>query len=334
MLRGVLGAAMLLAAGPATSAWAAGGGGNGGLRYGTPVRGYDAAAVGAASGAPVAAHFRVSPDRIVSGRGGTRFGIRIEGFSRRVRVRIDLTRRGRAKRAVRVDIPIGRVRVGRHVVYRWKPPAGKPLRPGRYRVVLHAVDRRGRVLARATRRTSGRDRLRVLHAPPAPPPPPPAAPVGPVSPVSPVGGGSLKLLPGVFPVSGTHDYGGSGSRFGVGRPGHVHEGQDVAAAEGTPLVAPRPGTIEYVAHQAHGAGYYVVMRDDTGDRDYVFMHMEKGSTVVHVGEHVTAGAPLGRVGSTGDATGPHLHFELWAGGWRPYGGKPVDPLPQLQRWDS
>jgi murein DD-endopeptidase MepM/ murein hydrolase activator NlpD len=44
------------------------------------------------------------------------------------------------------------------------------------------------------------------------------------------------------------------------------------------------------------------------------------------------GAPLCGVGMTGDATGPHLHLEIWMVGWRVAGGYPVDPLPQLLAW--
>jgi murein DD-endopeptidase MepM/ murein hydrolase activator NlpD len=136
-----------------------------------------------------------------------------------------------------------------------------------------------------------------------------------------------------FPLDGPFSYGGEGSRFGAGREGHSHQGQDLSAAEATPIVAPRRGVVRYVGYQASAAGHYAVLDGDAEDRHYVFMHMQTGSVAVRQGQRVKMGQLLGRVGSTGRSSGPHLHFEIWVGGW--YGdGEPIDPLPHLRRWDS
>lgn len=135
-----------------------------------------------------------------------------------------------------------------------------------------------------------------------------------------------------FPVVGPVDWGGSGSRFGSGRPGHIHQGQDLSAAEGTPVVAPWHGTVEGVRYQAEGAGHYVVLDGAGEDRDYVFMHLRSGSIVVRTGQTVRAGQKLGEVGNTGRSFGAHLHFEIWTGaGWYT-GGSPIDPYPLLRSW--
>jgi murein DD-endopeptidase MepM/ murein hydrolase activator NlpD len=135
-----------------------------------------------------------------------------------------------------------------------------------------------------------------------------------------------------FPVAGPYSFGGKDGRFGAGRPGHIHQGQDLSAPSGTPVVAPWPGTVEAVKYQAGGAGYYVVLDGDLEDRDYVFMHLLKGSTVVKLGDRVGRGQQLAQVGSTGSSSGPHLHFEIWVGGGWYTGGQPVDPLPFLEAW--
>lgn len=136
----------------------------------------------------------------------------------------------------------------------------------------------------------------------------------------------------VFPVQGPFSFGGKDSRFGAGRKGHTHQGQDLSAAEGTPLVAPWDSTVEVVKYQAGGAGYYVVLDGNGEDRDYVFMHLRKGSTLVKVGETVRKGQRFAEVGNTGSSSGAHLHFEIWVdGGWYT-GGRPIDPLPFLQAW--
>lgn len=142
---------------------------------------------------------------------------------------------------------------------------------------------------------------------------------------------SSPTVAGVFPVAGPFSFGGQDARFGAQRNGHVHQGQDVIAASGTPIVAPIAGTIVWKADQPGGAGIYLVLHG-TDDRDHVFMHIKRGTVLVAAGEAVRAGQPLAQVGATGDATGPHLHFEIWVGGWGTKDGEPIDPLPQLKRW--
>jgi murein DD-endopeptidase MepM/ murein hydrolase activator NlpD len=137
----------------------------------------------------------------------------------------------------------------------------------------------------------------------------------------------------IFPVAGAFSWGEEGSRFGARRKGHRHQGQDLAAAEGTPVVAPRGGVVETVQYQARGAGHYVVVDGESEDYDYVFMHLRSGSIPVTAGQRVRTGQLIGEVGSTGASSGPHLHFEIWVGGWYA-GGEPIDPLPLLQSWAS
>jgi murein DD-endopeptidase MepM/ murein hydrolase activator NlpD len=155
------------------------------------------------------------------------------------------------------------------------------------------------------------------------PPAPDARTVSPVTP-SPTGD--------VFPVQGAHDYGGASARFGAARNGHTHQGQDVLAACGTPLVAVHAGTVRFVGFQSKAGNYVVLAGADTGF-DYAYMHL-RDPTTVHKGDPIAAGQPIGVVGQTGDATACHLHLEMWsAPGWY-RGGAPFDPLPYLQSWDT
>lgn len=131
-----------------------------------------------------------------------------------------------------------------------------------------------------------------------------------------------------MPISGPFTY---GDGFGIDRPGHVHQGIDLLAPKGTPILAPRGGTVTKVAYQAGGAGYHVVLSGSGEVYDYVFMHMIKGSVLVTTGQIVKMGQQIGNLGSTGASSGPHLHFEIWNGVWAA-GGKPVDPQPFLNKW--
>jgi murein DD-endopeptidase MepM/ murein hydrolase activator NlpD len=136
-----------------------------------------------------------------------------------------------------------------------------------------------------------------------------------------------------FPVPGPHTYGGADARFGAPRSGHIHQGQDLAAACGEKLYVFEKGQVKTNAYQAGGAGYYVVIHGLITGTDAVYMHLRAPSWAP-VGAGVTAGQQIGKVGDTGDAQGCHLHFERWsAPGWF-VGGAAYDPLPELQYWDS
>ncbi len=186
---------------------------------------------------------------------------------------------------------------------------------------LAAGTYRLRITARQLRRSAGIAAVRRVRVPKPPKPKPAPAP----PPAAPVSGY-------VFPVRGSYTFGGPDARFGAGRAGHSHQGQDMAAAEGTPVVAPHAGVVKAVRYQASGAGHYVVLDGAGEDRDYVFMHLATGTTLVREGQSVATGQQLAQVGNTGRSFGAHLHFEIWGGrGWYT-GGRPIDPLPLLMSW--
>jgi murein DD-endopeptidase MepM/ murein hydrolase activator NlpD len=132
-------------------------------------------------------------------------------------------------------------------------------------------------------------------------------------------------------VAGAHSFGGAENRFGAPRANHIHQGQDVLTAEGTPILAPMPGTILTTSYQS-AAGYYAV--EHTAVFDFMFAHCQAGSLAVVTGQSVSAGQLVCGAGQTGDATTPHLHFEMWVGGWHVSAAShPIDPLPYLEAWD-
>jgi murein DD-endopeptidase MepM/ murein hydrolase activator NlpD len=108
--------------------------------------------------------------------------------------------------------------------------------------------------------------------------------------------------------------------FGAPRTGHTHQGNDMFAPTGTPELAVVSGNVTYGNGGGGGMGAYIA--GDDGNR-YVYYHL---SQYVGPPRHVTAGEVIGKVGSTGHATGPHLHFEI-----HPGGGPAIDPYPTLQR---
>ncbi len=135
-----------------------------------------------------------------------------------------------------------------------------------------------------------------------------------------------------FPVLGPHEFGMGAGRFGAPRSGHTHQGQDVMAACGTPLVAARGGRVQMSTWDDAAGNYLVIDGKGTGD-DFMYAHLAEPSPLKE-GETVRTGQPIGVVGETGDAQGCHLHFEIWsAPGWYE-GGAPFDPLPLLRKWDA
>jgi murein DD-endopeptidase MepM/ murein hydrolase activator NlpD len=140
--------------------------------------------------------------------------------------------------------------------------------------------------------------------------------------------GTAASTPEVFPVLGAHDFGTATNAFGGGRG---HQGQDILAGCGVPVVAATGGTVVRASYES-AAGNHVVVELPDGTSQ-VYMHMLAAASV-RAGDVVATGQQIGRVGRTGRATACHLHFELWtAPGWY-RGGRAVDPLPALRRWAS
>jgi len=99
-----------------------------------------------------------------------------------------------------------------------------------------------------------------------------------------------------------------------------HPGVDIAAPTGTPVVAPENGKITFIKFGSPTAGDYIEMMTAEGEK-HRFLHLSK--IEVKVGDIVKKGDLVGRVGSTGFSTGPHLHWEKYAG------SRQVDPLADI-----
>jgi murein DD-endopeptidase MepM/ murein hydrolase activator NlpD len=227
-------------------------------------------------------------------------------------------------------VSLGWMPTGRTVNVSW--PRGASLRAGSYHLSVSAHDHRSGALLRRAHASGVAGLTVTARLPPPAQPFPPSAPSSPLPEQGVPTPAQSAASGAVFPVAGAHNFGSPESRFGAPRADHIHQGQDVLSAEGTPVLAPMPGTILTTSYQAGGAGYYAVEHSATFD--FMFAHCQAGSLAVVDGESVSAGQLLCRVGQTGDATTPHLHFELWVGGWRVSAAShPIDPLPYLEAWE-
>ncbi|HEU4735614.1 MAG TPA: M23 family metallopeptidase [Solirubrobacterales bacterium] len=128
----------------------------------------------------------------------------------------------------------------------------------------------------------------------------------------------------VYPIRGAHEY---WDGMGAGRG---HDGVDIGSPCGTPLVAVQAGRVSFAKYHAR-AGNYVVIDLKASTIDIAYMHLREPASVL-VGQSVAAGTPLGFVGDTGNASGCHLHFEVWEGAYYG-GGAPIDPMPFLTAWE-
>ncbi|WP_182348751.1 peptidoglycan DD-metalloendopeptidase family protein [Tomitella gaofuii] len=106
-----------------------------------------------------------------------------------------------------------------------------------------------------------------------------------------------------------------------------HEGIDLAGDPGTPIYAYADGIVA-AAGPASGFGQWIVLDHNIGGQivSTVYGHMYPDGVLVSAGEKVRAGQHIANIGSNGQSSGPHLHFEYWPGS-RLGGGHPVDPAP-------
>ena len=133
----------------------------------------------------------------------------------------------------------------------------------------------------------------------------------------------------VFPVQGPHGTRGAIGEFGAPRDGgRTHEGFDVVASCGTPLVAVRGGRVRSRGFDPVLYGNYLLIHGEGERRSYFYAHLRRPAGVRR-GERVFTGERVGAVGETGNArtVGCHLHFEIHVN------GHPIDPEPLLRSWD-
>lgn len=90
-----------------------------------------------------------------------------------------------------------------------------------------------------------------------------------------------------------------------------HHAIDIAAAQGTPVVAAVSGTVVKAGWNGYTGGGNVIWVEDGPKLYTTYNHLSWWG--VRVGQRISAGQMIGRVGETGEATGPHLHFEVWLG---------------------
>ena len=115
------------------------------------------------------------------------------------------------------------------------------------------------------------------------------------------------LVPFIWPAHGPISGVYGSQRILNGEPRAPHYGLDIAAPEGSPVIAPAPGIVRLVASDFFLTGGTVILDHGFGVQS-VFIHMT--AVQAKVGTHVKQGEVIGHVGQTGRATGPHLHWGM------------------------
>lgn len=126
----------------------------------------------------------------------------------------------------------------------------------------------------------------------------------------------------VRPVAGRFSGRFGSQRIYRGEPGAYHSGLDIAGGEGTAFVAPADGTVILAAQTAFSLEGHLLMLDHGMGLNSAFLHCS--ALLVSEGAQVVRGQPIGRIGHTGRATGPHLH---WSIKWREHRLDPLLFLP-------
>jgi murein DD-endopeptidase MepM/ murein hydrolase activator NlpD len=120
-----------------------------------------------------------------------------------------------------------------------------------------------------------------------------------------------------------------GQGWGAPRDGgrRRHQGIDLLAPAGTPLVAVADGTITRASNHERGLGGITLRLTDHAGTSYYYAHNQRN--LAHAGQRVRRGQVIALLGATGNARGgpPHLHFQL-----HPGGGPPVNPDATVRRW--
>jgi murein DD-endopeptidase MepM/ murein hydrolase activator NlpD len=98
-----------------------------------------------------------------------------------------------------------------------------------------------------------------------------------------------------------------------------HTGIDLAAPSGTPIYATGDGVVKIAGKADHYSGYGIVVHIDHG-YSYETLYAHCNSVCVRAGQRVKRGDIVGYIGSTGNSTGSHVHYEVRVN------GKPVDPV--------